>query len=94
MHVSHWRCPHEKHLRHRLGFTEPSWDSRSQKGPKNNLRERTLGQYDLYGDELSYPRPLLVCPVTRPNPLSLRLNPHFGMKATEKQTLNATSKLL
>lgn len=94
MHASHLGCPHEKNLHHRFGFTEPSWDSRSQKEPKNNLREITLGICDLYGDEFSYPHPLLACPVTHPNPRSSGLNLHFGMKITEKQTRNATSQLL
>ena len=38
MHASYLRCPHEKNLNQRIGFTEPSWDYQSQKGPKNNLR--------------------------------------------------------
>ena len=62
---------------------------KARKDLKNNL---TLPyEYGLYGDELSYPHPLLACPVTHPNPLSEGLNLDFGMKATEKQTRNATS---
>ena len=41
---------------------------KARKDLKNNL---TLPyEYGLYGDELSYPHPLLACPVTHPNPLS------------------------